>query len=500
MPIIRSWQKVCVVFIAVWIVVGANTAAAQVFHGFFPFRGNAKPGSTSGIYIDIEINLANDSAVHLDYLSECTTQDNAYLQFYTEWGGYIDSVIASEIEMPFGPYPLTKGKYRVRLSCSTETMYANTYVGYKLTVTPRAASTFANDDEPDPGEDLAVDLKRSKSFTGTIGLGGYIGLKDTGSATCIQANWTDNCGIDTSDSYYFNIDKGVRLQFRLDYDKTFIDNPQFDYDGHDGGDLQLRIYYLKDGKYYKVTTFDDWRKSGDLSKQITTQSGGVFRVDIVGAFFRDAEGNPQPMPKDKSFGGYRLGVIVNGKPEPGEFLITVRKTGWKTKIVRDSNSKDQKQHYLDINFDVKSTFNTTQTIHNVAEVITPVIFPIPGKTKRKDRSALILDIVSHNKSLSCRTGKIDWSEFCNKGTNSGSTCTYMTVDSGPPGYPTISSHTTKNFNLSIPVTKNQFDNLDYSVQVVTLFTGSLEGNEVCYAYGTDFRPVNLHGLILLLND
>ncbi len=352
-------------------------------------------------------------------------------------------------------------------------MEANTYVGYKLTVTSKAASTFANDEEPDTGEDLAVDLKQSKSFNGTIGLGGYIGLKDKGAATCLQANWTDNCGIDTSDSYYFNIDKDVRLQFRLDYDKTFIDNPQFDYDGHDGG---------------------------DLSKQITTQSGGVFRVDIVGAFFRDAEGNPQPMPKDKSFGGYRLGVIVNGKPEPGELLITVRETGWKTKIVRDSNSTNQVQHYLDINFDVKSTFNTTQTIYNEAAVITPVIFHIPKKTRSKDRSALIYDIVSHNKAMPCRTGEIDWSEFCNKGTNSGSTCTYMLVNSNPPYFPTISSHTTKNFNLSIPVTKNQFENLDYSVQVVTLLTASLEGDETCYAYGINFRPTNLHGLILLLRE
>ncbi len=314
MSVIRSWQKVAIVFIALWFVLGSQLAAAQVFQGFFPFRGSSDPGSYSPIYHDLEINLANDAAIHFDYLSECANQDNAYMYFYTEWDGRIEAVVASEIEQPYGPFPLIKGKYRVSLGCKHETMKVGTYVGYKLTVTSKVASTFANDEEPDGGKDSAVDLNKSKSFDGTIGLGGYIGLKDEISATCLQGSQEYNCGIDTSDIYYFNIEKDVSLQFKLDYDKTFIDNPQFDYEGHDGGDLQLRIYYLKDGKYYKVTSFDDWRKSGDLSKQITTQSGGVFRVDIVGASFRDADGNPQPMPKELSFGGYRLGVVVNGSP------------------------------------------------------------------------------------------------------------------------------------------------------------------------------------------
>ncbi len=484
-----SWKTLCAVFITLWIVAGTSSAAAQVFQGNFPWQGSyndqGEPYGTSIIDIDFTFNIDSASAVHLDFNLECRSQDNAELSLDTEWDGYIIRTKASKIEQPYGPFPLTKGTYRVRLWCYGEKMEVNESVGYSLNVTTVPASTFAEDEEPDPGKDKAVDINRSQSFEGTIGIAGYFGLKDRGDTTCLSGNWTDNCGMDPSDQYYFNIAKDVTLQFRLDYDKTFIDNPQFDYNGHDGGDLQLRIYYMKDDEYYWVTSFDDWRRSGDLSKQITTLSGGLFRVDIVGAFFLDANGQPQHMPKGKSFGGYKLGVIVNGEPEPEELLVTVREATWQTKQVRDYNG-DGIQHYLDVNFDVENKYNETQTIVNAAAVDTPVAEYIKGVTIKTWRAKLL----SKYKQGDCPTGRIDWAEFCYKESYDNGWCNYSTHSSEWSISSSIPAHTKRNFTLSIPVTSSQYFNFDESFQIVAVSTKRTSAwePEACYVHGLSFWP------------
>jgi len=483
-----SWKEMCAVFIVLWIVAGASPTAAQVFEGDFPWHGSydeeGHPIGSSDVFTDMIFNLNESAVVSFEVELGCKKQDLAYVKISTAWDGYIYAANGNDINLTHGPFPLTEGSYEVELGCSGEFMTINEPVEYNLIVTPvSAALTFTEDAEPDMEEGKAITLNSSQSFKGKIGLAGYYGLKNQTNSTCQPGVYTNNCGMDGSDDYYFKIDKDVRLQFRLNYDDTFIDNPQFA--GGYGGDLGLVIYYRKDGHSYWVADFDNWTQSGDISKEIITPAAGVYHVGITGGYFRDADGVQQAMPKDKSFGGYLLRVMLNGEPVPEELLVTVQAAKWETRQIRDDEGY-KTQRYLNIKFEVENTYDEAKKIINSAFVTAPAI-----KYTKQTGMSLRDELVKSYQALSCQFGKINWDEFCNGERQFTSYCTYYGWGTDSSAGSSIAAHSTKIYTLSIPASNDQYNNFDESYQIISVKTmeESATGNSGCYVHGISFWPL-----------
>lgn len=290
----QIWIKI---FVIIFIVGSAISWTSSSVHAETQnFSGNFNVEDTDGMYIDISFILGGDSTISFEFSSQCTNQENEYLEFYTSWGGKVAIVQATGIVQPYGPMPMTTGSYRVRLRCRNEMLDPPSVVGYQLTVSSTAISTsFATDPEPDASEAGAITLNKTKSFVGRMGLGGYVGLQDS--------PWSSS-GIDQSDSYYFNFTKDTKIKFKLEYDSNFINNPFFA-NSYDPGDLEILINKVKDGQTYYVDTFDRWQFSGDISKEITLKEDGMYKVSVRGAYGSLLE--------KTNYGGYKTTVILNGE-------------------------------------------------------------------------------------------------------------------------------------------------------------------------------------------
>jgi hypothetical protein len=503
-----SWKKMCTVFIVLWIIAGASPAAAQVFEGDFPWHGSyddqGHPIGSSDVFTDIIFNLNESAVVHFEVELGCEKQDFAYVKISTGWEGYIYAANGNDIKLPHGPFPLTEGSYEVELACLGERMTVYKPVEYSLIVTPvSAAWTFAEDEEPDMEEGKAIALNSSQSFKGIIGLAGYFGLKDQTNSTCQPGVYTDNCGMDGSDDYYFKIDKDVRLQFRLNYDDTFIDNPQFA--GGVGGDLGLVIYYRKDGHSYWVADFDNWTQSGDVSKEIITPAAGVYHVGITGGYFRDADGAQQPMPKNKSFGSYMLGVIVNGEPVPEELLLTVQSAKWE----KQKNQTQEDSYDLVIKYQVENTYNESRVIRYIASVVAPSLDFLPEKdgaviTETNERAIILAYYALVIKTQGCGESG-GFSNFCPTNRLSEGylhddqelhDCLYATFlnDPFPSPYYSIPANSTKEMTAIIPTTLAEYRNFDRSDQIILLGIQDKAvhpetGNDSCHVHGIYFNSI-----------
>lgn len=286
----KLWKRSFVMLLAGWCFIVATSQF--VYASSQQFSGNFSTNDDDGMYVDIPFSLQDDAAVFLEYHSECATQENAYIYIFPPWSKQATVEKASDIDQPYGPIPLIKGDYYVRLRCLEERVDQQMTVGYSLIVSSIPISTpFLQDQEPDGDEETAIDITGAgvQSIDGWLGVGGYAGLQDD--------IWTDS-GIDHSDVYYLNINKGAKLQFKLEYDDNFKNNPFF---GGSNGDVQLMIFYVKDDQTFFVHNFDTWTNSGDTSDQITIKEGGLFKVYIRGGYSSSLQ--------KSNYGGYRLTLI-----------------------------------------------------------------------------------------------------------------------------------------------------------------------------------------------
>jgi hypothetical protein len=280
------------------LVAGSSLFMATSQHVFASsrqFSGNFTQNDENGVYVDIPVTLQTDSVVFLDYQSGCILKEDATLYLFTPWSKQATFAKVSEIEQSYGPFPLVKGDYFVRLHCQRDKAGEQMASGYSVNVSSTPISTlYLQDQEPDANESDAIAITGDQSFDGWLGVGGYIGLKED--------TWSDS-GIDYSDIYYMNMEKGTKLQFKLEYDDNFTNNPFF---GGSNGDIQLLIYYLKDGQTFFVHNFDIWTNSGDLSEQITLKEGGLFKVYVRGGYSSTLH--------KSNYGGYRLTIL----PQKGQ--------------------------------------------------------------------------------------------------------------------------------------------------------------------------------------
>lgn len=297
--------KLLISLITACILINAYPAlaATQVFTGNYqldlPFYRT--------IPQEISINVAQDSVVYLDFFSECSTLDDSFIQFQTSWGEdiiYDDEswgTKASNIMQPYGPFPLKAGDYLVTLSCGRETFTAGATVGYSLTVSTTTPNLeYAFDPEPDSSEDDPINLYTTRSFEGSLGYGGYIGLKDS----------FREFGPDTHDYFYFNLPEGATYQVKVEYDDTFTDT----YGAED--DLDLKLSVDNNG----IFTAHLMTSSGYITPEYTVGPGwGEIRIFMTAAVFPTPE---YYFPAD-GYGGYKFTVIVNGDEAPNAEIETI---------------------------------------------------------------------------------------------------------------------------------------------------------------------------------
>jgi len=284
----KLWKSSFVMLLAGWILI---VVTPQFVHASSQhFSGDYSTNDDDGMYVDIPFSLQDDSAVFLEYHSNCTSQENSYFYLFPPWSKQATFAKATDIDQPYGPIPLVRGEYYVRLRCLGEKVDQKVGVEYSLIVSSTPMSTtFSQDQEPDGDEETAINVNGIQPIDGWLGVGGYTELQED--------IWTDS-GIDYSDVYYLTMNKDTKLQFKLEYDDNFKNNPFF---GGSNGDIQLMIFYVKDGQTYFVHNFDIWTNSGDISEQITIKEGGLFKIYIRGGYSSSLQkGN---------YGGYRLTIM-----------------------------------------------------------------------------------------------------------------------------------------------------------------------------------------------
>jgi len=290
------------------------TETQFVYAGTQTFEGDYQIESHNTVPQVIPFTVAQDSVVYLNFLSECSTQDNSGISFHTSWGSslirtnypYYPSHYrrATDIEQPYGPFPLKSGEYQVTLTCGGETISEGTAVGYSLTVTTTPANArYTSDPEPDWTESDAMDLHATQSFEGSLGYGGY------------------PSGGDENDKYYFNLQEGTKYQVKIEYDDTFTDTYGFDRQK----DLQLQVdnngvflHYQATGSGFitpEYTVGPNWGCPGTWSCPL--------RIWVNANIY--SSGSIEPYFPALGYGGYKLTVIINGTEGPNAELGLIKK-------------------------------------------------------------------------------------------------------------------------------------------------------------------------------